>query len=78
MGAQVFILPWIDSIAGFTVLFAAAISIGAWFATSSPRLSYFGVQVSVAFCLINLQEFRFQTSLAVARDRVIGVLLGCS
>jgi uncharacterized membrane protein YccC len=76
MGAQVFILPYIDSIAGFTVLFAAAISIGAWFATSSPRLSYFGVQVSVAFCLINLQEFRFQTSLAVARDRVIGVLLG--
>ena len=76
MGAQVFILPYIDSIAGFTVLFAAAISIGAWFATSSPRLSYFGVQVAVAFCLINLQEFRFQTSLAVARDRVIGVLLG--
>jgi multidrug resistance protein MdtO len=76
MGAQVFILPYIDSIAGFTILFAAAISIGSWFATSSPRLSYFGVQVSVAFCLINLQEFRFQTSLAVARDRVIGVLLG--
>jgi len=76
MGAQVFVLPYIDSIAGFTVLFAAAISIGSWFATSSPRLSYFGVQVSVAFCLINLQEFRFQTSLAVARDRVIGVLLG--
>jgi multidrug resistance protein MdtO len=76
MGSQVFILPYIDSIAGFTVLFAAAISVGAWFATSSPRLSYFGVQVSVAFCLINLQEFHFQTSLAIARDRVIGVLLG--
>jgi multidrug resistance protein MdtO len=76
MGSQVFILPYVDSIAGFTVLFAAAISIGAWFATSSPRLSYFGIQVSVAFCLINLQEFRFQTSLAIARDRVIGVLLG--
>ena len=34
------------------------------------------MQVAVAFCLINLQEFRFQTSLAVARDRVIGILLG--
>lgn len=76
MGAQVFILPYIDSIAGFTVLFAAVTAAAAWIATSSPRLSYLGVQVAVAFCLINLNEFTFQTSLAVARDRVIGILLG--
>ena len=76
MGAQIFILPYIDSITGFTILFAVIISIGAWFATSSPRLSYFGAQVAVAFSLINLQEFQFQTSLAVARDRVVGILLG--
>ena len=76
MGAQVFILPYIDSIAGFTVLFIAATAAAAWIATSSPRLSYLGVQVAVAFCLINLQEFKFQTSLTVARDRVIGILLG--
>jgi multidrug resistance protein MdtO len=76
MGAQVFILPYIDSIGGFTVLFAAVMIAAAWFATSSPRLSYFGVQVAVAFCLINLQEFKIQTSLAVARDRVVGILLG--
>jgi multidrug resistance protein MdtO len=76
MGAQVFILPYIDSIGGFTVLFAAVMVAAAWFATSSPRLSYFGVQVAVAFCLINLQEFKVQTSLAVARDRVVGILLG--
>jgi multidrug resistance protein MdtO len=44
-----------------------------WFATCSPRLSYVGVQVAVAFCLINLREFRIQTSLAVARDRVAGI-----
>jgi multidrug resistance protein MdtO len=44
--------------------------------TSSSRLSYLGVQVGVAFFLINLQEFRIQTSLAVARDRVVGVLVG--
>jgi multidrug resistance protein MdtO len=34
------------------------------------------VQVAVAFCLINLEEFKIQTSLAVARDRVVGILLG--
>jgi multidrug resistance protein MdtO len=76
MGAQVFILPYIDSIGGFTVLFVAVMGAAAWVASSSPRLSYFGVQVAVAFCLINLQEFKIQTSLAVARDRAIGILLG--
>ena len=76
MSSQVFILPYIDSIAGFTVLFIAATTAAAWIATSSPRLSYLGVQVAVAFCLINLPEFKFQTSLTVARDRVIGILLG--
>ena len=76
MGAQVFILPYIDSIGGVMVLFVVVMGGAAWLATSSPRLSYFGVQVAVAFCLITLQEFKIQTSLAVARDRVVGILLG--
>jgi multidrug resistance protein MdtO len=75
-GAQIFVLPYIDSIAGFTVLYIAVMTVAAWIATSSPRLSYFGVQLAVAFCLINLLEFKFQTSLTVARDRVVGILLG--
>ena len=78
MVAQIVILPYLDSIAGFTVLFIAVSAVGAWFATSSPRLAYFGVQVIVAFYLINLQEFREQISLGVARDRVVGILLGLS
>jgi multidrug resistance protein MdtO len=76
IGAQVFILASLDSISGFTILFLAVMIPAAWISTSSPRLSYFGAQVAVAFDLINLQEFKFQTSLAVARDRVLGILLG--
>jgi multidrug resistance protein MdtO len=76
IGAQIFILPNLDSIAGFTTLFLAVTMVAAWFATSSPRLSYFGTQIAISFYLINLQEFRIQTSLAVARDRIVGVLLG--
>jgi multidrug resistance protein MdtO len=45
-------------------------------ADSTHWLSYFGLQVALAFYLINLQEFAIQTSLAVARDRVVGVLVG--
>jgi multidrug resistance protein MdtO len=76
MGAQVFILPHLDGIAGFTVLFAAVTAISAWISTATPRLSYMGVQMALAFYLINLQEFAIQSSLAIARDRVVGVLLG--
>jgi multidrug resistance protein MdtO len=75
-GAQIFILPGIESISGFLVLFMAVTIPAAWISTSGPRLSYFGAQIALAFNLINLQEFKFQTSLAVARDRVVGVLLG--
>ena len=76
IGAEVFILPGLDSIAGFTVLFLAVTVMSSWIMTSSPRLSYFGLQVAVAFYLINLSEFAVQTSLVPARDRVLGILLG--
>jgi multidrug resistance protein MdtO len=77
MGAQIFVLPYLDSITGFTVLFAVVTAIAAWISTSSSRLSYAGLQVALAYYLINLSEFRFQTSLTLARDRGIGVVLGC-
>jgi multidrug resistance protein MdtO len=75
MGAQVSLLPRMDSITAFTLFFASVTAIAAWFATASARISYFGLQLALAFFLINLQEFAFQTSLTIARDRVLGVLL---
>ena len=76
IGAQVFVLPYIDSITGFTILFASTTALAAWIATSSSRLSYAGVQVAFAFYTIHLSEFTAQRSLVVGRDRSIGVLLG--
>jgi multidrug resistance protein MdtO len=76
IGAQIFILPSLDSIAGFTLLFIAVTIVAAWIETSSPRLSYFGAQLATAFYFVNAQEFKFQPSLVVARDRVVGILLG--
>jgi multidrug resistance protein MdtO len=76
MGAQVFVLPYLDTITGFTVLFAVVTAVSAWISTASARLSYLGVQLALTFYLINLQEFTIQTSLSIARDRVFGVLLG--
>ena len=76
LGAQIFILPNIDSVGGLAVLFAVVTAIAAWFSTSSTRLSYVGLQIALAFYLINLSEFRIQTSLTLGRDRAVGVLLG--
>ena len=76
MAAQIFILPGIDSIVGFTLLFLAVTCLGAWIMSSGPRLSYFGLQLLVAYYLINVSEFTIQTSLSIARDRVIGILVG--
>ena len=76
IGSQIFILPHLDSITGFTLLFLAITIPATWIATSGPRLSYCGVQILIAFYLINLSEFRVQTSLEPGRDRVIGIFLG--
>jgi multidrug resistance protein MdtO len=76
IGAQIFVLPHVDSIVGFTVLFVLVTAFSAWIATANPRFYFLGVQVAVAFYILHLQEFAFQSSLTVARDRVFGVLLG--
>jgi multidrug resistance protein MdtO len=76
MGAQIFVLPHFDSIAGFTLVFVAATIVAAWWAAASPRMSYFGVQIAIGFYLVNLTEFSIQVSLLPARDRIIGIVLG--
>jgi len=76
ISAQILILPSIDSIFGFALFFAAGTAFAAWFATSSPRLSFFGVQIALSFYFVNLQDPHIQTNLTVPRDKVMGVLLG--
>jgi multidrug resistance protein MdtO len=76
LGSQVFVLPYLDSIAGFTVLFGLVTALAAWCMTATPRLSYFGLQLGVAFYLVNLNGFAIETSLAGPRDRVVGILVG--
>jgi multidrug resistance protein MdtO len=76
ISSQVFFLPYLDSIAGFTVLFVLVTALAAWFMTSSPRLSFFGLQLGAVYYVINMQKFARETSLSVGRDRVAGVFLG--
>jgi multidrug resistance protein MdtO len=76
IGSQVLILPMLDTIAGFTVMFATVTAVAAWILTSSPRLSYFGNQLALAFYLIQLRGPSPQTNLTIARDNIMGIMLG--
>jgi multidrug resistance protein MdtO len=76
LGSQMFVLPYIDSIVGLTILFAFATGVSAYVAMSSPRLSYVGLQMAFAFYLINVTDFSISLDLTIGRDRAVGVLLG--
>src|SRR5262249_28956101 len=76
LGSQIFILPYIDSIVGLILLFACVTGLSAYVATSSPRLSYAGLQMAFAFYLVNVTDFSISLNLATGRDRALGVLLG--
>ncbi len=76
IGSQILIIPLLDSIAGFTVLFVAVTAFAAWFLTASPRISYFGAQVGLAFYLIQLRIPAPETSLEPARDNLMGIVFG--
>jgi multidrug resistance protein MdtO len=75
-GSQAIILPQIDSIPAFTLLFASVIALGAWIGTSGPRIAYAGIQMVLAYDLVNLNSFTINTSLIPARDTVLGIILG--
>ncbi|MHB8303730.1 MAG: hypothetical protein ACYDC6_12960 [Acidobacteriaceae bacterium] len=76
IGSQAFLLTQTRSIAAFALVFVAVSAVAAWVATSSPRLSYVGPQIALAYYLINLNSFSLDRSLKPATDRVIGTLLG--
>ena len=73
---QTAILPQIDSILSFTFVFAFVIFLGAWVATSGPRIAFSGFQIVLAYELVNLNRFSINPSLVPARDTVLGIVLG--
>jgi multidrug resistance protein MdtO len=57
------------------VVYAGALA-SAWVAAGSPRIAYAGFQIAFAFLLCVLQGPTPEFDMTVARDRVIGVLIG--
>ncbi len=76
LGTEVFILPQLNTIPEYALLFASVVWIGSWVATSGPRIAFSGFQIVLAYSLVNLNTFTINTSLVPSRDVVLGVALG--
>ena len=75
-GAIFLVLPDLTSIGALMiVIFVGALG-AAYVAGGSPRISYAGFQIAFAFFLCVVQGPAPAFDLVVARDRVIGILLG--
>jgi multidrug resistance protein MdtO len=76
IGAIVFVVPWLTSIeALMTVVFIGGFA-AAYVAVGSPRIAYAGFQLAFAFFLCVVQGSAPAFDMTVARDRVIGILVG--
>jgi multidrug resistance protein MdtO len=76
IAALILVLPRLDTGGGLAVFVGAVTLLATWFATGSQRISYAGWQIALAFYLAVLQGFSRTTKMVVARDRVLGIILG--
>ncbi|HEY8148640.1 MAG TPA: FUSC family protein [Vicinamibacteria bacterium] len=74
--ALVYVLPNVDDIGGFLLVFGAACAVAAWAHAGTPRIAYGGYQVGLAFWKATLQGFGVAMSAQVLRDRLIGIAFG--
>jgi multidrug resistance protein MdtO len=74
--ALVYVFPNVESIGGFLLVFGAGCGVTAWATAGSPRISYGGYQVGLAFWKATLQGFGMVMSAQVLRDRLVGIAFG--
>jgi multidrug resistance protein MdtO len=74
LGAEVFVLPFMDSITPLVVVVGSVAFLAAWIG-AGPRFNYVGIQIGFAFYLVSVSGFSTPTELAPARDRLAGIML---
>lgn len=74
--AIVFVTPALTSAGELMALVFVGAWLAAWVAMGSPRIGYAGMQIAFAFFLCVIQGAAPAFDLTLARDRVIGVLIG--
>ena len=76
LAAIVYVTPSLTSIGTLMAIVFLGAWASAWIAVGSPRISYAGFQIAFAFFLCVIQGSSPAFDLTIARDRVIGILLG--
>jgi multidrug resistance protein MdtO len=76
LAAIVFLLPHLTSIGSLLIVVFVASLVFSWVAAGSARISYVGYQMAFAFFLCVIQGPSPAFDLTVARDRLIGIMLG--
>lgn len=76
VATMIFLIPSVTSIAGLMIVVFLGAFPAAWVAVGSPRIAYAGYQIVFAFLLCVVQGSSPDFDLTIARDRVIGILLG--
>lgn len=74
--ALVYIVPALSSAGGLLALVFVGTWLSAWVAQGSPRIAYAGFQIAFAFYLCVIQGPAPGFDLTIARDRVIGIIVG--
>lgn len=74
--AIVYVVPELTSVGGLLTLVFVGTWLSAWVAQGSPRIAYAGFQIAFAFYLCVIQGAGPGFDLTIARDRVIGIIIG--
>lgn len=72
----VFVMPHMEDLGHLMLLVGAVSFFAAWISNGSSRVSYMGWQIALAFFLCVLHGHGPSFDLVVARDRVLGIVLG--
>ena len=76
LGAILLLMPDMTDLGDLLLLLAPVTLLAAWVAGGSERISYAGLQISLAFYLVVLQGYGPTIDMYTARDRTIGILFG--
>ena len=76
LAAIIFIMPQMSNIGDLILLMLPIVFASTWIVAGSEWFSYVGLQMAMAFFLCVLVGFGPSIDMTVARDRVVGILLG--
>jgi len=72
----VILMPNLESLLSFLVVMVVLFTAAAWLVAGSSRISYVGLQIAIPLCLVLINSLAPTIDIGVARDRVLGVLVG--